>query len=261
VLHGDDRSFTAVAANDAAGAGDLAFALGAAGGAGVLLAREPIAGRTVVVVGDPKLAFAKALERLVPEGESFRSSVHPEARVAPRAIVSPGVVIGRDCEVGNDTVLFPNVVLYPGTSIGERCRIHAGTVIGADGFGYRATADGVAKCPTSARADRGRRRDRADDRSRGSGETVIGQVEVDDHVHSTTPHRRGVIIAAQTGLGRSSSATERSSADRSASSSTSPSVRRASAHRALDGKTWLEARAPAETRAWQRCVTAGWKKR
>lgn len=206
VLHGDDRTVRAVAANDVAGADDLAFALGAPGDAGVLLAREPIAGRTVVVVGDPKLAFAKALERLVPEVDSFRSSVHPDARVAPRAILHPGVVVGRDCEVGNDTVLFPGVVLYPRTSIGERCRIHAGTVIGADGFGYQRTADGVAKMPHVGRVRI------EDDVEIGAlstidravlGETVIGAgSKLDDHVHVAHNCRvgRGVVIAAQSGL-------------------------------------------------------------
>ena len=32
--------------------------------------------------------------------------------------------------------LFPNVTIYPRTEIGRRVRIHAGTVIGSDGFGY-----------------------------------------------------------------------------------------------------------------------------
>ena len=32
--------------------------------------------------------------------------------------------------------LFPNVTVYPRTEIGQRVRIHAGTVIGSDGFGY-----------------------------------------------------------------------------------------------------------------------------
>ena len=105
VLHGDDRSFTAVAANDVAGAYDLAFALGAAGGAGVLLAREPIAGRTVVVVEDPKLAFAMVLEPTRARGRELPSSAAPDARVAPRAILCPRR--GRSgCGVGNDSVLF-----------------------------------------------------------------------------------------------------------------------------------------------------------
>jgi UDP-3-O-[3-hydroxymyristoyl] glucosamine N-acyltransferase len=41
-----------------------------------------------------------------------------------------------DCQLGDDVCLFPNVVLYRQTQIGHRVTIHAGTVIGSDGFGY-----------------------------------------------------------------------------------------------------------------------------
>jgi UDP-3-O-[3-hydroxymyristoyl] glucosamine N-acyltransferase len=44
--------------------------------------------------------------------------------------------LGAGCDVGEDACLFPNVVLYRGTKIGRRVVIHAGTVIGSDGFGY-----------------------------------------------------------------------------------------------------------------------------
>ena len=39
-------------------------------------------------------------------------------------------------KLGDDVNLFPNVTIYPRTEIGQRVRIHAGTVIGSDGFGY-----------------------------------------------------------------------------------------------------------------------------
>jgi UDP-3-O-[3-hydroxymyristoyl] glucosamine N-acyltransferase len=45
--------------------------------------------------------------------------------------------------VGDDSVLFPGVVLYPGVTVGRRVRIHAGSVIGSDGFGYERDAAGV----------------------------------------------------------------------------------------------------------------------
>jgi UDP-3-O-[3-hydroxymyristoyl] glucosamine N-acyltransferase len=41
-----------------------------------------------------------------------------------------------DCQLGDDVCLFPNVVLYRQTRLGHRVTIHAGTVIGSDGFGY-----------------------------------------------------------------------------------------------------------------------------
>jgi UDP-3-O-[3-hydroxymyristoyl] glucosamine N-acyltransferase len=44
--------------------------------------------------------------------------------------------VGADCRLGEDVTIFPNVTLYPGTEVGNRVRIHSGTVIGSDGFGY-----------------------------------------------------------------------------------------------------------------------------
>ncbi len=48
----------------------------------------------------------------------------------------PGVCLGDHVKIGDDTVIFPNVVVYDGAEIGARCRIHSGTVIGADGFSF-----------------------------------------------------------------------------------------------------------------------------
>jgi UDP-3-O-[3-hydroxymyristoyl] glucosamine N-acyltransferase len=44
--------------------------------------------------------------------------------------------IGTASQLGEDVNLFPNVTVYARTEIGNRVRIHAGTVIGSDGFGY-----------------------------------------------------------------------------------------------------------------------------
>ncbi len=44
--------------------------------------------------------------------------------------------VGGHSVIGAQTQLFPNVVLYAQTQIGQRVRIHAGSVIGSDGFGY-----------------------------------------------------------------------------------------------------------------------------
>ena len=49
--------------------------------------------------------------------------------------------------VAEDTNLFPNVTIYARTIIGARVRIHAGTVIGSDGFGYVLDAGSHRKVP------------------------------------------------------------------------------------------------------------------
>jgi UDP-3-O-[3-hydroxymyristoyl] glucosamine N-acyltransferase len=39
-------------------------------------------------------------------------------------------------QIGNDCRIYPRAVLYPGTTLGNRVMVHAGVVLGADGFGY-----------------------------------------------------------------------------------------------------------------------------
>lgn len=46
------------------------------------------------------------------------------------ALIASGVVIGEDCHIG------ANVSILRDVSIGDRVAIHAGTVIGGEGFGY-----------------------------------------------------------------------------------------------------------------------------
>ncbi len=50
--------------------------------------------------------------------------------------IMPGTVILPHTEIGDHTKIYPNVSIYPFSKIGKNCRIHAGTVIGSDGFGY-----------------------------------------------------------------------------------------------------------------------------
>lgn len=56
--------------------------------------------------------------------------------------VYPQVYVGDGTVVGDDTTLYPGVKLYRNTVIGKRCIIHAGAVIGGDGFGFAPQEDG-----------------------------------------------------------------------------------------------------------------------
>lgn len=62
--------------------------------------------------------------------------------IGKRCTVMAGVYLGSGVRIGDDSVLFPNTTVYRDTVIGSRCRIHGGTTIGADGFGYAHTAQG-----------------------------------------------------------------------------------------------------------------------
>jgi UDP-3-O-[3-hydroxymyristoyl] glucosamine N-acyltransferase len=57
-------------------------------------------------------------------------------RLGARSVLMGGNQIGRDCQISDDVCLHPNVVIYANSQIGHRVTIHAGTVIGSDGYGY-----------------------------------------------------------------------------------------------------------------------------
>lgn len=56
--------------------------------------------------------------------------------IGENVILHPGVVVMDNCTVSDNTVLFPNTTIYPFVELGTGVRIHSGSVIGADGFGY-----------------------------------------------------------------------------------------------------------------------------
>ncbi len=117
------------------------------------------AGKVLIRVTNARVAFAKALTLFFPE-PALPPGIHPGAVVAKSAQVDPTSHVGPHCVIGenvrigakavllggnhigdnsilgDDVKLFPNVVIYPRSEIGKRVRIHAGTVIGSDGYGY-----------------------------------------------------------------------------------------------------------------------------
>ncbi|MEF8702892.1 MAG: UDP-3-O-(3-hydroxymyristoyl)glucosamine N-acyltransferase [Candidatus Accumulibacter sp. UW26] len=63
----------------------------------------------------------------------------------------PGCVIGDGVSLGDDCLLYPNVVVYHGCVIGRRAIIHAGAVIGSDGFGFAREGERWVKIPQIGR--------------------------------------------------------------------------------------------------------------
>lgn len=68
--------------------------------------------------------------------------IHPSAIIDAQATVHPDAIIGALCVVeagayvGAFTVLKSRVTLGENCRVGERCILHSGVVIGADGFGF-----------------------------------------------------------------------------------------------------------------------------
>ena len=61
--------------------------------------------------------------------------------------IYPNVVICENAKVGNDCLFYPNVTIYHACHIGNRVTLHAGSVVGSDGFGFAPSENGYDKIP------------------------------------------------------------------------------------------------------------------
>ena len=61
--------------------------------------------------------------------------------------IYPHVVVGDGVKMGEKCLIYPNVTLYQGCQLGNNVTIHAGSVIGADGFGFAPNTEGYNKIP------------------------------------------------------------------------------------------------------------------
>src|SRR5579884_4079656 len=232
-----DVAIEGVAPVETAGPGELSFvgnrkaALAAADSrAGCLLVPADFPpGRTLIRSGDPRTDFALAIRLLHPETRPT-AGVHPSAviaadahvaaaasvaahvvigpgsRIGDQCTIGPGCVIGRRVEIGEGCRLHANVTIYDNVRLGRRVILHAGCVLGADGFGFALSGDHYEKFPQIGTVEIG------DDVEIGAnscvdraalGVTQIGAgTKLDNMVH--VAHNcsigRHVVVAAQTGF-------------------------------------------------------------
>lgn len=70
-------------------------------------------------------------------------SIGDHAVIGDRAMIYPHTSIGNHCKIGNATKIFSGVSIYDECEVGNECTIHAGAIIGADGFGFAPQDDNV----------------------------------------------------------------------------------------------------------------------
>lgn len=98
-----------------------------------------------VIVKNPRLAFLRIIKSLFSNLPAW--GIHPTAYIHPEAIVNknshigPFTYIGK-CEINEGCIIYGHNYIYDNVKIGKNVIIHAGTVIGADGFGYEKNTDG-----------------------------------------------------------------------------------------------------------------------
>lgn len=135
------------------------------------IAGEPGEGRALLYVRNVDDAMAKVLELFAPPEGALQPGRHPTASIDPSASVDATATIGACCvigprarvganshlvahvylgtetKIGEHTTLYPGVRVLDRCEVGDRCVLHAGVGLGADGFGYRATEKGPVKIP------------------------------------------------------------------------------------------------------------------
>ncbi len=190
--------------------------------------------RPILISDHPKLAFARAARFLSekPSGTPQPGIVHATAVIHSSVVLGPGVcieeqaliseraqvgentrvgagcAIGAGVKIGRDCEIYPNVTMYPGTTLGDRVMVHAGAVLGSDGFGYvrdrktgryekfpqvgRLVIANDVEIGANATIDRGA----LDETRIGRGTKIDNLVHIGHNCHIG----EDVVIAAQTGL-------------------------------------------------------------
>lgn len=170
---GDKDVAIVIDRGDAAVFADIALAkIQATKAACILASHEILPGRTCIVA-DPLEAYQALIEFIAKRDRKafFRDERYPHAFISKDAhiehdvIIGPGVVImsgariGGGCilealaHIGIDAVLGKHILMHPGSKILDRCIVgdysilHAGSIVGSDGFGYQVTQQGLRKIP------------------------------------------------------------------------------------------------------------------
>ncbi|MBI9036817.1 MAG: UDP-3-O-(3-hydroxymyristoyl)glucosamine N-acyltransferase [Bacteroidales bacterium] len=114
---------------------------------------------TLIKVDDPYSAFAQLLDfynqiKLNKTGISKMASIPDSAKIGKNVYIGDFVVIGENVvisenakiypqtyigdnvKIGENSMLFAGIKIYSECEIGKNCTIHAGVVIGSDGFGF-----------------------------------------------------------------------------------------------------------------------------
>ncbi len=123
-----------------------------------------------LIADDPYVSYAKIATLFDPK-RPRNPGIHPSASIDPTAtfgshvhvganavigagcviadavVIGPGCVLTADCQLGSACRLDANVTLCDGVVLGQRCIIHPGAVIGADGFGLAFDQDRWVKIP------------------------------------------------------------------------------------------------------------------
>ena len=73
------------------------------------------------------------------------SYIGKHTKIEKNVKIYPQVYIGDHCQIGEHCILYPGVKVYTNTIIGNYCTLHAGSILGSDGFGFAQQNNGSYK--------------------------------------------------------------------------------------------------------------------
>ena len=129
---------------------------------------------TTITVDDPITKFSEIVSLFKPNSNnnhiiskhteiSISSKIGNNVSIASFCVIEDNANIGNNCTIGPNTFigdnvkikancqLGPNVTIYHNSEIGSDCIIHAGAIIGADGFGFIPNQKKVSKMPQAGK--------------------------------------------------------------------------------------------------------------
>ena len=112
---------------------------------------EPVKA-TLVKVANAYASLAILLN-MVEQANAKKAGIDATAFIAGSATVGEGcyvgnfAYIGEDVKIGKNSRIYPHATIYNGCVIGNNCILHAGSVIGSDGFGFAPEGDNYKKIP------------------------------------------------------------------------------------------------------------------
>lgn len=90
--------------------------------------------------GRCRIAWSAKLGKRVWVGDFV--TIGKNCRIGDRTRICDNVTIGAGTVIGKDCIIYPGVHIFPGMVIGDRVILHAGCIIGDDGFGNAPRPDG-----------------------------------------------------------------------------------------------------------------------
>ncbi|MCP4180746.1 MAG: UDP-3-O-(3-hydroxymyristoyl)glucosamine N-acyltransferase [bacterium] len=128
-------------------------------------------GKTWLLCDSPNISFSKVVDYFAPPAPEYKPGIHSSAvidataiidaschigpnvvieknvEIKQKTIILSGVFIGENSKIGRECIVYQNSVMRERTEIGNNVIIHSNVSIGADGFGYEATPFGIVKIP------------------------------------------------------------------------------------------------------------------